>query len=170
VIQARHLLLASFLCGPLLSCSDSTSEISLGGDSLAGTYTGVLQETGGTAKYYVNLAETVTVTQTNPFELTFSSSAFAPLTAIVISTGQAAVNLNLVGYTPSAGVQVQEVGFTKDSHGSWVLAIQTASGLDGGSGSLVQFASYDPMDAPPASATAAVDYLEQILSMVSGSN
>ena len=55
------------------------------------------------------------------------------------------------------------MGFTKDSHGSWVLVIQTAAATDGGaSAALVQFASYDPKDAPPASATLA-DYLDQML-------
>jgi hypothetical protein len=64
---------------------------------------------------------------------------------------------------------VQEVGFTKSSSGSWLLALQTAAPGEGSSAALVQFASYDPMDAPPATAVAAVAYLDQLLAEISSS-
>jgi hypothetical protein len=155
----------------LLSCSfPSTTSVEndipgLSNGDLAQTYTGVLQETGGTQKYYVSLAQQVTVTQSDPAQLTFSSSAFPSFTAIVLSTGQSAVNLDLVGQGAGGSVQVKEVAFTKDSDGNWVLVIQTASAADGAASAVVQFASYDPKNAPPATAVLAVDYLDQMFAL-----
>ena len=140
--------------------------------SLARTYTGVLQVTGGASKLYVSLDQTVTVTQPNPLELSFSSSAFPTFTAPIISSGGSAVDLVPVGYSAGTGVQVQEVAFAKDMSGNTVLVIQTVSGLtDAGTNTkLVQFASYDPSSAPPATADLAVQYLDQIFELATGSS
>jgi len=169
-MRFRGLALAS-LAACILSCSASSTSLlgaipGLDTSSLARTYTGVLQEAAaapGMAKPYVNLAEVVTVTQPNPAQLTFSSNAFPSFTAVVVSTGQTAIDLNLVGITGN-GVMVQEVAFAKDSSGNWVLVIQTATAGDASS-TIVQFASYDPANAPPATAVEAVDYLVQMFKL-----
>jgi hypothetical protein len=128
-----------------------------------------MQKTGGAqagapaATYDVNLAQTITVTQPNPLELTFSSSAFPTFSTYVLSTGTAAVDLSPVGVVPG-GADVEEIAFAKDMTGNWVLILQLAMG-DSTSATVVQFASYDPKDAPPASATLAVDYLDQMFAL-----
>jgi len=159
--------LGTFACSSL--SNDGTSLISdipgFQTSSLAHTYTGVLQETGGPSKYYVNLAQEVSVTQSGPAQLTFASNAFPSFTGVIITTGATAVNLDLVGDTAATGLQVEEVAFEKDSEGNWVLVIQTATPGDGANASLVQFASYDPASAPPATAVLAVDYLDQIFAL-----
>ncbi len=162
------------LCAALAaSCGFSSSSTSLLDDipgldtsALVQTYTGVLQEAGGTQPVYVNLAQTVTVTQAGVAQLEFSSSAFPSFTAVVLSTGSAAVNLDLADISGGTGVEVKEIGFTKDQSGVWILFLQTATVADGGkTGRVVQFASYDPMNAPPRTATLAVDYLDKIFAL-----
>ena len=156
------------------SCSPLTSEATDPFDtsSLARTYSGVLQVTGGASKIYVSLDQTVTVTQPNPLELSFSSSAFPTFTAPIVSSGGSAVDLVPVGYSAGTGVEVQEVAFAKDMSGNTVLVIQTVSGImDAGTNTmLVQFASYDPASAPPATADLAVEYLDQIFELATGSS
>ncbi len=174
----RRFRLASLasLAIPLVSCSfgsSSSTGTSLLDDipgldmsALTGSYTGVLQETGGSQKYYLSLDQTVTVSQPNPAQLSFSSSVFPTFNATVLTTGQSAVNLDLVGDI-GGNLDVQEVVFAKDSMGHWVLVIQMANVGDAASTALIQFGSYDPASAPPASDSAAVDYLDAVFALAS---
>jgi hypothetical protein len=169
----RLALALSLLFAASCSIPSATSSASLVDDlpgldmaALAGTYTGVLQETGGARKYYLSLDQTVTVSQASPLELSFSSSVFPTFSASVLSTGQSAVNLDLVGEI-GGDLDVQEVAFAKDSMGHWVLVIQMATVGDGASAGVVQYGSYDPASAPPASASAAVSYLDSVFALAS---
>jgi hypothetical protein len=144
---------------------------SSGSSSLAGTYTGFMQEVGNGHTLTYSLAQEVTVTESNYVEaqeLTFTSTAFPSFQAIVLSVGDAAVNLQLVGLNAAGDVQLQEVAFTKDSNGNWILVIQTAGGNAAGTeGALVQYVSYDAQDRPPATEVAAVSYLDDMFAAAS---
>jgi hypothetical protein len=153
---------------PLASCFGGGS--GSGSGSLAGTYTGFMQEVGNGHVLDYSLAQEVTVSETNDVaveQLTFSSSAFPSFQAIVLDVGPAAVNLQLVGLNANAGVQLQEVAFTKGASGNWILLIQTAGQSAPGATtpSLVQYVSYDPASAPPATEVAAVNYLDGLLAV-----
>jgi|SRR5580704_11461108 hypothetical protein len=166
----RLLCLALLSSLPILSCSSSPSGAGENG-SITGTYTGIMQETGNGHVLTYSLAQAVTVTETDDIAvstLTFTSSAFPSFKAIVLSMGTDAVDLDLVGVNSDDDIQLQEVAFTKNANGDWILIIQTAGPPPAGQTvpSLVQYASYDPMSAPPATDVLAVDYLDQMLKLV----
>ncbi len=162
------------MVGPLLlvACSFGSSTSKSGGGGLSGTYTGVLQRTGANhagANEYVSIDATVSVSESVDIlgvsEVSFSSSAFPSFSAIVLSTGSGAVNLNPTGIPGSSSFQVEEVAFVKDSEGNWVLVIQTGGTVDGSQATVVQFASYDPSVTPPPTASAAVSYLDEMFAL-----